>query len=187
MFGPGSVDLRSVDGDRLFGRDGVEKIRAAFGLDMSLGPSTPEDVPHLPSAESLARGHQLNALFLQLLPKRKRVLPRQLWMELVSEVSIEGPSASREGLGTIDDRFRSDLGELADVHPAFDCDLPVLDPDAPNWAEVARGFQALQYLLNFLYRIGRTGKQAYRHRTAELRWDRIDRRRPNPSARCRRR
>ena len=80
-FGAGTVHLRPYDETRFYSEDATEELREAFDIKDSIGRAQPADIPAEPAAAWVARGRQMNALFLQLLKGRKRIITRPLWRE----------------------------------------------------------------------------------------------------------
>lgn len=149
-FGIGSVQMERV-APGAFTAD-----RMAEGLSRNLGLG---DLPRFdaitdsgpePSAAGLARARQMNALFRKVLASGKRVIPRALWREFLSEVQVEGPPINPAPMETC-------LSHLASR----------TSPPAPStipWeeADLLFGFRASQYLLAFMYRIDKATRLAKR-------------------------
>ncbi|QUJ77869.1 glycosyltransferase family 2 protein [Sulfitobacter albidus] len=166
-FGP--VILRPFDPALFNGADVSEEIHSTFGLEAPLAPARQVSPAAAPSAAALARGRQLNALLLRVLAGRKRVLPRQLWRQLVQEVAIDGPETPEASLHAIARHFASGLKDLAKAHPAL---APTFKaPRAKGtWEEADPlfGYRASQYLLGFMWRIDRATKQERKAKMADV-------------------
>ena len=109
-FGAGSVALRPYDEAVFAAESATEEIRACFGIASSIGKTETERPAAAPSAAWLARGRQLNALILQVLSTRKRILPRQLWRSFMAEMQIDGKAVDPGALSDVSERrYRTGL------------------------------------------------------------------------------
>jgi glycosyl transferase family 2 len=179
VFGAGSMTLRPYDAD-LFASDLVtEELRAAFGIDDTIGKAIPAAEPDQPSAAWVARGRQLNALLLHVLAERKRILPRKLWRTFMSEIAVAGDPIAPGSLAAISDRFAADTDALIRSHPALSAKLFTAPPAGEDWTEAdpTRGYRASQYLLSFLYRIDKATREERKAKAADL--ARINGRKPD--------
>ena len=154
VFGPGQVRLRPYDEARFHSGAIVDEIRDMLELDGSIGKAEPAPPAPRPSASTLARWRQLNAVFGRLLDTG-RFIPRVLWGNLLGEVALPGGAPTEPGaLAALSARFAPGNRALAQRFPAL---AAALEPDAPAppWTEAApeRGFRATQYAAAFLPRI----------------------------------
>jgi hypothetical protein len=159
VFGPGCFSFAAHDEQALYSADVTEHIRDAFALEPTLGRADDARPPGLPSAAWLARARQMNALLLQLLEPRKRILPRQIWRGFLQEFSVPGDPIDPATLSAVSKRFKADLATLAK-----DNDLPTDLFKTPRarkaWVEADPefGFRPTQYLLGFMWRINKATK-----------------------------
>ncbi|WP_238367330.1 glycosyltransferase family 2 protein [Mesobacterium pallidum] len=160
VFGPGSLTFRGIDIEHFAGRSVTEEITDGFALDAHIGRAEPGELPSRPSAATLTRGRQMNALILKFLAKRTRVLPRQLWRKIVTSLAIDGAPLQAGTLSALSEGFAEDNAALIEAHPGLSA---ALTPDAPlePWVEAPpeRGFRASQYLLANLYRIDQATRE----------------------------
>ncbi|MFW8592662.1 glycosyltransferase family 2 protein [Cribrihabitans neustonicus] len=170
VFGAGSVSLRPYDEDLFYSSDAAGEICAAFGLERLPGRCKPVPVPAPPSAATLARGRQFNALLLQVLARKELVLPRPLWRALIGELEVAGEPVAPGSLAALDHRFAEANAALAAQHPALGTALALQGEAAGAWREAdpARGFRATQYLLAFLPRIEAATKEQSAAKTEAL-------------------
>jgi len=171
VFGTGSVQLRPY-GAALFASTNVmQELRAAFGIDVAIGKAEPATLPDEPSAASLARGRQLNALILQVLAQGKRILPRQLWRTLVQEVAVDGPPLDPGNLHAISKQLEPGNKALLKSQPALHADTFKRPRAKGPWTEADPlfGYRASQYLLSFsqhllsfMWRINKASRQVRR-------------------------
>lgn len=169
-FGKGAVSLHSYDPVLFDNPDVVEEIHTAFRLESPLTPARASaPAPHL-SAASLARGRQLNALLLQVLKNRKRILPRQLWRTLVQEVAIDGEPMDEASLHRIARHFAPGLKELVKAHRGLRTATFKSPRAKGQWTEADPqfGFRASQYLLGFMWRIDRATRQERKRKLTDL-------------------
>ncbi|MEP2716997.1 glycosyltransferase family 2 protein [Pseudophaeobacter sp.] len=174
VFGPGSFVFRPYDEASIYGAEAPAEICAAFGIASQIGRSQPGKLPQQPSAAWLARGRQLNALLLQLLAQRSKILPRQLWRSFLNEIAIKGAAIDPAELVAISDHFAGANQALAAQHPALGAAgfgaTAVSKSDASPWkeAETTRGFRASQYLLTFMRRINKATKEEMQTKGVDL-------------------
>ncbi|MDW4497513.1 glycosyltransferase family 2 protein [Sulfitobacter sp. D35] len=158
VFGPASVQLRGYDANLFDGPTVTEEIRAAFGIEQTIGKAEDQTPQQPDSAASLARFRLFNALVLKLLAPGQRKLPHALWRQLLSEIAVPGPPPDDGGLSALSRRFAEDNTVLARRFPVLGA---ALDPPAmgPDWREAdpGQGFRASQYLLAFMWRIDHAG------------------------------
>lgn len=161
VFGKGSVNLRTYDPDLFASNRLMDEVRATFGIEYTLGKIGKVNAGAQPSAAWLVRGQQLNTLILQLLKRRKHILPRQLWRSFLSEISIGGPPIAAGSLSMISSHFAADNAALTECYPALG-NWANVDPPLEDWVEPdpELGFRASQYLLSFMYRIEKATKSA---------------------------
>ena len=163
VFGAGSLRLRAFDAALFASAEVTQEVRDSFQIPFQIGKARDIRFGPEPSAETIARGRQLNAFLVQVLATRKRVLPRQLWRQFIAEMAQPGDPIDPASLSKVEARFTRDLKALAKEH-----DLPQGMTDtrakAKPWAEVAttRGFRASQYLLAFMWRIDKATRSAMR-------------------------
>ncbi|MEM9551558.1 MAG: glycosyltransferase family 2 protein [Pseudomonadota bacterium] len=167
-FGTGSVHLRCIDPEQIYGDKAVDEVRAAFDIGQTFGRVAAENVPRLPSAATLTRGRLLNDVLLRLLAQGNRTLPRQTWAGMLDEVAIDGPPPDPSHLGAVTARFETMCQTLRDRHPGFRPAMPEIASTAWRDADPERGFRATQYLLSFMYRIDRASKASLPDRQRDL-------------------
>ena len=171
-FGQGSVTLRRHDPAVFAGEGVTEEIRAAFGIAQDIGRAEPAALPQDPSAAWVARARQLNALILQVLAGRKRILPRPLWRTFMNEIEIPGDPIAPGALSAISARFAAPNAALAEAHPGLaGGDFSAArSGEAQDWAEAdtERGYRASQYLLAFMHRIDRATRAERKGKAADL-------------------
>ncbi|SFU05331.1 Glycosyl transferase family 2 [Sedimentitalea nanhaiensis] len=169
-FGAGSVRLRPFDALTFASKTVTDEIRSSFEIEPTLGKADTVDLAGQPSAAWLARGRQLNALILRLLADRKRLLPRQLWRSLVTELAIDGPAIAPGALAPVSRRFTADNAALCKAHPALDPKVFRRDRPCRTWSEAdaGNGFRASQYLLSFMYRIDKASQAERKTKAPEL-------------------
>lgn len=170
VFGSGSVTFRPYDAALFAGEDATGEIRAAFGIEPTIGKAGRISDAPLPSAAWVTRGRLLNTLLLRLLGSRKRILTRQLWKSFLNEISIESPPVDPGFLTPISDRFAASNSELAARHDGFGPDFFAPPEPAGKWREAdpQNGFRASQYLLSFMFRIDRATRAHEKSRSADL-------------------
>ncbi|WGW03064.1 glycosyltransferase family 2 protein [Tropicibacter oceani] len=158
----GTVQLRSLDLERLYSDKGTEEIRESFAIDKRIGKAEAEPMPDLPPAAWMARCRQFNDTLLRLLDRRDMILPRPLWRKLLGDIKVQGPAIAPGSLAAVSDRFRKDLQDLSKAHPGLA--MKHLKPDAPcpPWTEADPlfGFRATQYLAAMDWRLKQATKQA---------------------------
>ena len=166
-FGQGSVVLRPLN-QAIFGPAATEELRAAFGIEPTIGKAEPAAPPAQPPAAWLARARQLNAVLLRLLAQQGHTIPRPLWSRFLAELAVPGRPIDPGSLSAITARFTAHAACLRAAHPA----LAAAKRDAPRpaapWTEAdpTNGYRATQYLLAFLPQIQRATAEAQAERTA---------------------
>lgn len=170
VFGTGSVALRSFDASTFAAETVTDEIRDMFGIKAAIGKAPAADVPETPAAAWTARGRQLNALILQVLATRKRILPRQLWRSFVSEIKVEGDAIDVASLSAISKTFSDDNKKLIKAHKGLSADSFKKPRAKGTWAEADPmfGFRASQYLLGFMWRIDKATKEDRKSKAADL-------------------
>ena len=170
VFGTGSLALRSYDAEAFAAESVTEELRAAFDIAPTIGKATPATPPALMSAAALARGRQLNALILQVLANRKRILPRQLWRSFVQDVAVDGPETDPASLHLIGKYFDKANKALLKAHPGLTADTFKRPRAKGDWQEADPmfGFRASQYLLGFMWRINKATKEELKGKSADL-------------------
>ncbi|WP_299653829.1 glycosyltransferase family 2 protein [uncultured Tateyamaria sp.] len=169
VFGSGALTFRAYDADAFASETVTDEIRAAFQIKPTIGKATKADVPEDPSAAWLARGRQLNELILKVLAGEKRILPRQLWRSLVTEIKVDGDPIDPASLSAISKTFADQNKVIAKAHT-----LPATLFKAPrakkDWEEAdpTRGFRASQYLLGFMWRIDKATHDERKTKAADL-------------------
>ena len=146
VFGPGRVTLRRYDPALWAAETVTDEIRAAFGIEDTIGKADPWQPPAMPPARWLARCVAFNEALLRLSARRGQAVPRVLWRRLLGELGIAGPAEAPGSLHRISARFAPALAGLGTL-PA--------DPPQPDWTppDPGNGFRATQYLAAFLPRI----------------------------------
>ncbi|MEM8577509.1 MAG: glycosyltransferase family 2 protein [Pseudomonadota bacterium] len=168
-FGAGTTRLRRFDAEAFAAETVTDEIKAAFGIDGTIGKAAAATADVQPSAAWLARGRQLNDLLLSVLEGRKRILPRQLWRSFVQEVGVPGDPIDPASLSAISKTFDAANKTLLKAH-----NLPADTFKRPRakgtWAEAdpTRGYRASQYLLGFMWRIDKATKEEAKTKGADL-------------------
>ncbi|NRB05190.1 MAG: glycosyltransferase family 2 protein [Rhodobacteraceae bacterium] len=169
VFGAGSFRFRAYDEDLFYSETVTQELREAFGISANIGKARSAAPPTPPSAAWLARGRQFNALILQVLKSRKRILPRQLWHQFMGEMQVDGPPTDPASLSAVSKVFKARNAQIAKDHG-----LPANLFKAPRakkaWTEAdpTFGFRASQYLLQFMWRIDKATREARTTKTADL-------------------
>ncbi|MBA85487.1 glycosyltransferase family 2 protein [Thalassobius sp. S69A] len=166
VFGADSVTLRPYDAALFYGETVTREICESFDLDVQIGRADSARPPAQPSAVTVARARQMNALLLRLLARSDRLIPRKLWKSLLEEVTFEAPPIPAGSLSAVSDGFAAANAQLCRDHPALS---PAnFTPDTPSapWVEspTQLGYRASQYLLAFMGRIDRTTRSEKRAR-----------------------
>lgn len=167
-FGAGTVHLRPYDETRFYSEDATEELREAFDIKDSIGRAQPADIPAEPAAAWVARGRQMNALFLQLLKGRKRIITRPLWRKFLNEIAVDGDAIDPASLSPIAKTFDAANKALVKTQPAL---KPFKKPRAKkDWVEADPmfGFRPTQYLLGFMWRINQATKEEKDQRLAAM-------------------
>lgn len=166
VFGPGSVSLRPYDEALFYGESVTQELREAFDLDVQIGKADKAHPPAQPSATTVARARQLNALLLRLLARSDRLITRKMWKSLLEEVTVEAPPIPPGSLSAIANSFAQMNTRLCQDHPALTPALLTPDTPSPAWEEAPsqNGYRASQYLLAFMARIDRATRQEKRVR-----------------------
>ncbi|MEQ6203720.1 glycosyltransferase family 2 protein [Sulfitobacter sp. HNIBRBA2951] len=169
-FGEGRVHLHSYDEDRFAQSDITDEIAAAFGITDSIGKAEATvPAPMMPEA-ALARGRQLNALILQVLASRLRILPRQLWRSFVQDVAVDGPPLNLASLHSITRHFAPGLKKLLKDHKGLHADTFKAPRAKGQWAEAdpMYGYRPSQYLLGYMWRIDKATREEQAKRADDL-------------------
>lgn len=169
-FGKGTTQLHTYDADRFAAKDVAEDVASAFQIEGNFGKA--EDMappPPMPEA-AMTRGRQLNALILQVLASRQRILPRQLWRSFVKDVAVDGPPLDIAALHPITKHFSKDLKEVLKAHPTLNPDTFKAPRAKGNWSEVDPlfGYRPSQYLLGYMWRIDKATREEQQKRAADL-------------------
>ncbi|MDQ2092625.1 glycosyltransferase family 2 protein [Rhodalgimonas zhirmunskyi] len=161
VFGQGALSLRPYDAELFHSPDLTDEIRAAFGIDESIGKAAPSVVPPEPSEAWIARARQLNALFLRVLGARKRILPRPLWRKFLSEIEVDGPPIDPATLTDISKGLAPGIKELLKTQPALSATAlkPPRAKDTWQEADPKFGFRPSQYLLGFMWQIDKATRE----------------------------
>jgi hypothetical protein len=171
-FGTGTVALHSYDAARFASAAITDEIAEVFGIEGTFGKAEDVTIVPPPSAASLSRGRQLNALILKVLASGQRILPRQLWRGFVQDVAVDGPQLDIADLNAITVRFADDLKMLAKeharLHPdTFNAPVPLKNG---GWTEADPlfGFRPSQYLLGYMWRIDKATREEKTKRATDL-------------------
>ena len=169
-FGKGTTQLHTYDADRFAAKDVAEDVASAFQIEGNFGKA--EDMappPPMPEA-AMTRGRQLNALILQVLASRQRILPRQLWRSFVQDVAVDGPPLDIAALHPITKHFTKDLKEVLKAHPTLNPDTFKAPRAKGNWSEADPlfGYRPSQYLLGYMWRIDKATREEQQKRAADL-------------------
>lgn len=168
VFGNGTVRLRSYAARLFAAAEITQELCAAFDIEDSIGKAEVTRVARQPSAASLARGRQLNALVLQMLAKGTGILPRQLWRSLVQEVAVDGPWVDPASLHLISGRLYPGNRSLLQTQPALREETFESPKGIAEWTEADPlfGYRASQYLSAFMWRIDEATRHEKRPRKA---------------------
>ena len=169
-FGKGTTQLHTYDADRFAAKDVAEDVESAFQIEGNFGNA--EDMappPPMPEA-AMTRGRQLNALILQVLASRQRILPRQLWRSILQDVAVDGPPLDIAALHPITKHFTKDLKEVLKAHPTLNPDTFKAPRAKGNWSEADPlfGYRPSQYLLGYMWRIDKATREEQQKRAADL-------------------
>ncbi|MEL7163873.1 MAG: glycosyltransferase family 2 protein [Pseudomonadota bacterium] len=168
-FGQGSVTLRPLDMDTLYGPRGADEINAILGTDISI-PDTKDEKPEKqPPAPFVARTREFNDNLIRYMQATDLSVPRDLWRLLRAEFAVGGKPIDPGSLYPVSDFFKSDNAALIKRFPAVKHALTDTPKKAKLWTEAdpKRGFRASQYLTAFDFRLRRNARDA-----AELRAER---------------
>lgn len=170
VFGAGTVSLRSYDAERFATETVTDEIRDMFAIKGAIGKAGAGTPSAAPSAAWLARGRQLNALILQVLASKKRILPRQLWRSFVNEISVPGDPIDVATLAPISKTFTADNKALVKAHIGLEAETFKKSRAKAAWAEADPefGFRASQYLLGFMWRIDKATRDERKAKGADL-------------------
>ena len=170
VFGPGSVQFRSVNRDTLYDETATQDLRAAFDIDANIGKAEVEDLPTLPSAAWLSRARLFNDAVLRLLDRQDILMPRPLWRKLLGEIKVPGGPLLAGSLSALSMRFEQDIAALCKVHDGMDPTDMEADPICGDWVEAdpTRGFRATQYLMAFRWRIAHADKEERAAKAADI-------------------
>ena len=169
-FGKGATELHSYDEDRFAAKTVAEDVAAVFQIEGNFGKA--EDMaptPPMPEA-AMTRGRQLNALVLQVLASRQRILPRQLWRSFVQDVAVDGPPMDIAALHPITKHFAKELKLLLKAHPNLNADTFKAPRAKGNWSEADPlfGYRPSQYLLGYMWRIDKATREEQQKRAEDL-------------------
>jgi hypothetical protein len=169
-FGAGSVHLHSYDEGQFATPEITDLVCKAFDIDANIGKVDAVALPAPTPAASLARGRQLNALILQVLASRQRILPRQLWRSFVQDVAVDGPPLDLASLHPITKHFAPALKTLLKEHKGLHADTFKAPRAKGNWAEAdpLYGYRPSQYLLGFMWRIDKATREEQKKRADNL-------------------
>ncbi|NDV99608.1 glycosyltransferase family 2 protein [Salipiger sp. PrR002] len=163
VFGPGTLQMRSVDPQQLYGAEVTEEIRTAFGIAETIGRAEPVEPPKAPSAAWLSRCRRMNEVLLRRLATDPGlVLQRPLWRRLLTETKVMGAPLDPAALAPVNTRFAADIEALCAQHPGLQLDIGCAASTGAPWQEADPlfGFRATQYLMAFRWRIERASKEA---------------------------
>ncbi|MWD28840.1 glycosyltransferase family 2 protein [Aquicoccus sp. SCR17] len=169
VFGVGATRLRALEPARLASAEVAEEIAEGFGLTLP-APAEAEALPVPPSDAWLSRAREMNGLLLRLVARGDRVLPRQLWRRILTQLDIAGPPLAPGALSPISERFAGDRAALLAAHPGLTEAAMRPDPALPDWQEAPplEGFRASQYLAANLPAIDKATRAAARDKAPEL-------------------
>ena len=169
-FGKGKVHLHSYDEGQFSSADVTQSICTAFDIDGNIGKAETIVLPAPTPAASLARGRQLNALILQVLANRQRILPRQLWRGFVQDVAVDGLPLDLASLHPITSYFADGLKALVKQHDGLSADTFKAPRAKGNWEEADPlfGFRPSQYLLGYMWRINKATREERKKRSEDL-------------------
>lgn len=151
VFGAGTVRLRPFDAALFQSRDLTGEICEAFDLPRSIGKADKAKGPPSLSAESLARGRQMNLLFDKAVGTG-RVVPGPLRRRMLNEVAVDGVPVDPGSLSALSRVFAKANAALLKSQPQLTKDCLRPDAEQPDWTEagLSRGFRASQYFAAFL-------------------------------------
>lgn len=170
VFGAGKVQLHSYDPDRFASEEVIDDIARTFKIDGNIGKAEAIALPAPTPEAALARGRQLNALILQVLASRQRILPRQLWRSFVQDVAVDGPPLDLAALHPITRHFAPGLKALLKSQPGLSADTFKAPRAKGSWSEADPlfGFRPSQYLLGFMWRIDKATREEQQKRAHDL-------------------
>ena len=154
-FGAGALTLRAMPGEDVSAEALARETEAAFDIPMKLSaPAPAKSEP--PSAATLARGRQYNALLARFSEEKDLVITRLLRRQMLNEMAVAGPESPAGALSALTDRFAAANAALAD---RFGMVLDAPEPSDP-WQEADPqfGFRPAQYLLHNRWRIEKSVK-----------------------------
>jgi hypothetical protein len=173
VFGQGTVSLRPVDMALFDSAGATEEIRAAFGIDATLGRATPATAVAAPAAAWISRVRQMNAMLERWEDVTGQSVPRPVWRKLMEEIRSEGPALDAAAVAGVTAALEAYLRPLLADQAALGADW--LEGEAPvagdGWQEAdpGPGFRASQYLLAFRPRLERAIKAARAEAAADRR------------------
>ena len=169
-FGKGATQLHSYDEERFAAKSIAEDVATVFEIEGNFGKAE-EMIPTPPMPEAaMTRGRQLNALILQVLASRQRILPRQLWRSFVQDVTVDGPPLDLATLHPVTRHFAKGLKELLKQHPTLHPDTFKAPRAKGSWSETdpLYGYRPSQYLLGYMWRIDKATREEQQKRAADL-------------------
>ncbi|GKY88582.1 glycosyltransferase family 2 protein [Sinisalibacter aestuarii] len=161
VFGAGKVVLRGYDPERIHSPAITDEIREMLGIGGNIGQAEAPTLPEPHPAATLARWRQTNDVFVKLLATG-RVIPRQLWRKLLSEISLPGDPIGPGSLSALSKRFEAGNRALIKAHPGLSDAALKRDRAKGTWheADPGFGFRATQYAAAFLPRIDQATEEA---------------------------
>ncbi|WP_121630107.1 glycosyltransferase family 2 protein [Tropicibacter alexandrii] len=170
VFGPGTVDFRTLDYATFASETVTEELRAAFAIPETMGKADPITFAEQPSAAWLTRCRLFNDAVGRLLAQKEVILPRQLWRKFLGEIKVHGDPIAPGSLSALSLHFEKDIKALCKAHPALDAEKMKRDRKLPDWSEAdpTRGFRATQYLMAFRWRINQATKEELANKAADL-------------------
>lgn len=164
VFGDGSVRFAGLDRETLES-DGVADIaRAMFGIEPTLGKSSPSPLLPQMSAEWVTRARQFNALVLRYLQVKRAILPGPLWAQILEDFAIDGEPVNPASLADVTRAFRDANAALVKAHSGLDAAVFKAERPRKAWEEpeTTGGFRASQYLLAAQWRIKKATRDVRR-------------------------
>jgi len=161
VFGAGSVSFRAYDPAKFSGRDLANEVQEAFGIEHNIGKTEGQEAKAEPSGASLTRMRTTNEILVALLGKG-RVIPRQLWRRLMSEIMVDGDALKPGQLTAISKAFEKENKALLTAHPGLTPACLKRERALKPWSEAdpTRGFRASQFVAAVLPRINNATRNA---------------------------
>ena len=164
VFGAGAMRFFGLDRDALEGEAVPDIARAMFGIEQTLGKSTPAPLLPQMSAEWVTRARQFNALVLRFLKIKRAILPGPLWAQMLDDFAVDGDPINPAALADVTRTFRTANAALIKAHDGLTSENFKAARPRKAWQEpeATGGFRASQYLLAAQWRIKKATREARR-------------------------